>query len=164
MTDTANYLVCPDCYAEHTLAVTRCADCDIPLVSPGEIAVDEIAVAEFPPASELECVRVAPLPWIRALSNGLEEGGIAHRVEPAREEDAPEGQDAAIFDGAALFGLYVLEGDLAAVRELDRAIAVQVLPEDAPPLAEGEEENCPACGSPLSTEGVECGDCGLMLG
>jgi len=164
MSDAVYYLVCPECRAEHTRTATRCADCDVALVTPDRIADEEAAVAEFPPASELDCVRVAPLPWIRALSQGLEEGGVAHRVEPAREDDAPEGQDAGVFDGAQLFGLYVESENAAATREFDRAIAAQLLPEAAPPLADGEEESCPACGEPLAHDAVECGDCGLRLG
>ena len=107
MSDSHLYLVCPECLVEHTRSVTHCADCAVELVTPDAIEAVEAAVAEFPPAAELDCVRVAPLPWIRALSEGLERDGIPHRVEPAREEDAPTGQDAGIFDGAQLFGLYV---------------------------------------------------------
>jgi hypothetical protein len=164
MVDAHLYLVCPECLAEHTLSVTDCADCGVELVSPAAIAAAETELAEFPPASELDCVRVAPLAWVRALSDGLERGGVAHRVEPAREEDAPDGQNAGIFDGAQLFGLFVRASDTAAARELDRAIAVQLLPDEAPPLAEGEEENCPACSSPLAADVLECEECGLRLG
>jgi len=164
MADSPLYLVCPECLAEHTRSVTHCADCNVELVSPDSIAATEALLAEFPPASELDCVRVAPLAWIRALSEGLEQVGVPHRVEPAREEDAPEGQDAGIFDGAQLFGLYVRSDEAASARELDRSIAVQLIPDEAPALAEGEEESCPACGSPLAADVVECEECGLRLG
>jgi hypothetical protein len=164
MVDAHLYLVCPECLAEHTLSVTHCADCGVELVTPDAIAAVEAEAAAFPPASELDCVRVAPLAWIRALSEGLEQGGVAHRVEPAREQDAPEGQDAGIFDGAQLFGLYVRGSDAAGARALDESIAVQLLPGEAPPLAEGEEDHCPACGSPLAADNVECEECGLRLG
>jgi hypothetical protein len=164
MVDAHLYLVCPECFAEHTRSVTHCADCNVELVTPDAIAAVETEMAEFPAASELECVRVAPLAWVRALSEGLEQVGVAHRVEPAQEQDAPDGQDAGIFDGAQLFGLFVRDGDAAPARELDQSIAVQLLPDEAPPLAEGEEENCPACGSPLAADTVECGECGLRLG
>ena len=164
MVDSHLYLVCPDCLAEHTLSVTHCADCGVELVTPDSIAAAEVEAAEFPPASELDCVRVAPLPWVRVLSDGLEQRGVAHRVEPAREEDAPEGQNAEIFAGAQLFGLYVRANDVVAAREFDETIAAQLLPDEAPTLAEGEEENCPACGSSLAADVVECAECGLMLG
>ena len=164
MSDAHLYLVCPECLAEHTRSVTHCGDCGVELVTPAAIEAVAVEVADFPPAAELDCVRVAPLAWIRALSEGLEQGGVPHRVEPAREEDAPAGQDAAIFDGAQLFGLYVRASEAPAARELDESIAVQLLPDAAPPLAEGEEENCPACGEPLAADVLECRECGLRLG
>jgi len=164
MSDVSPYLICPECHVEHTRSATRCADCDVALVTPDEVAAAEAEIAAFPPASELDCVRVAPLAWIRALSEGLEQDGVAHRVEPASEDDAPDGQDASIFGGAQLFGLYVPRDDAAVARELDRSIAVQLLPDEALPLAAGEDARCPACGSALAPDAVECGDCGLRLG
>lgn len=141
----------------------RCADCDVDLVEVHELEA-ETAGEELPPAAELSCVRVAPLPWIRALSGGLEQQGISHRVEPATPDDAPEHQNADAFGDAQLFGLYVEPAHAAAARELDGGIAAQVLPEEAPPLDEGEEAACPACSSPLEPDSVECPDCGLVLG
>jgi len=164
MSESASYRVCPDCREEHTRAATHCADCGVALVAPDEITTIEEELFELPPASELECVRVAPLAWVRALSQGLERAGTAHRVEIASENDAPEGQDASVFDGAQLFGLYVRSEDVSAACELDASIVPQILPDEAPPLADGEEESCPACGTPLAVDDLECGECGLRLG
>lgn len=164
MVDAHLYLVCPECLAEHTRSVTHCADCGTELVTPDAIVSVEAEATAFPPASELECVRVAPLAWIRALSEGLERDGVAHRVEPASEQDAPNGQDAGTFDGAQLFGLYVRGSDSETARALDQSIAVQLLPDEAPPLAEGEEEHCPACDSLLASDSIECEECGLRFG
>jgi len=164
MSESAGYLICPECREEHTLAATHCADCNVALVAPDEVAAMDEEIVALPPASELDCVRVAPLVWIRALSHGLEQSGVPHRVEAAREEDAPEGQDATIFDGSRLFGLYVLSEDAVAARELDGSIVAQILPQEAPSLADGEEENCPACDTPLAADEVECAECGLRLG
>ena len=99
--------MCPECHEEYTLAATRCADCDVYLVDGGEVAVEEEELENFPPASELECVRVAPLPWIRALSEALQQGGVVHRVEPGGADAAPEGQRPEVFGDVQLFGLYV---------------------------------------------------------
>jgi hypothetical protein len=163
MPDSVDYLVCPECRGEHVLTATHCASCRVALVAPEEVAATDVAIADLPPASELDCLRVAPLPWVRALSQTLEQVGIVHRVERAREEDAPDGQDATVFDGAQLFGLYVRSVDAARARELDGAIAVQLLAGEAPPLAEGEQEDCPACGTALAADDVECGECGLQF-
>jgi hypothetical protein len=163
MSTASGYKVCPECRIEHVQSANRCADCDVELVWLDELA-PEAAPVDLPPASELECVRVAPLPWIRVLSDGLEQEGVAHRVEPATPEDAPEGQSAAVFGDVQLFGLYVEHENIAGARELDSGIAAQVLPDEAPPLDEGEEEACPACSTPLGPNAVECPDCGLVLG
>jgi hypothetical protein len=158
------YKLCPECREEYTLIATRCADCDVLLVHADELALEEEEIEAFPPASELECVRVAPIAWIRALSQALQEGGVGHRVEPARVEDAPEGQRPEVFGDVQLFGLYVRGEHASTARELDGSIAAQVLPEEAPALAEGEEEACPACGTALAADVTECPDCGLRLG
>lgn len=157
------YKVCPECRTEYTHVSVRCADCDVELVHPEALAPEPSPV-ELPPAAQLDCVRVAPLAWIRALSEGLERGGISHRIEPATADDAPEGQDCAIFGDAQLFGLYVEHAAGGAARELDGVIAAQVLPEEAPPLQEGEADACPACGATLSASATECPDCELVFG
>jgi len=157
------YKVCPACRVEHVQRATRCADCDVELVQPSEMLPEQDPV-ELPPASELACIRVAPLAWVRALSDGLEQRGLPHRIEPGRLEDAPEGQRPEVFGEAELFGVYVGAQDEPAAKELDSQIAQQVLPEEAPTLAAGEAAECPACGSALETASVECPDCGLVLG
>jgi hypothetical protein len=161
MTAGAEYKICPSCHEEYTAMATRCAECDVDLVFESEVPPEPETEA-FPPAAELTCIRVAPIPWIRALSGGLEEGGVAHRVEPAQPADAPEGQRVESFGDVDLFGLYVRDADAARVRELDAAIAVQVLPDENPDAVQGEE-TCPACGAALQVESEECSDCGISF-
>jgi hypothetical protein len=159
------YKMCPTCGEEYTLVMERCADCDVALVSPGEMPSEGDAdPEEFPPASELLYLRVAPLPWIQALSNGLEEAGVPHRVEPSGLANPPEGQRPETFGDVDLFGLYVLPQDGPAARELDSQIVRRVLPDEAEDLQEGEEDQCPACGAELAAEATSCSDCGLSLG
>jgi hypothetical protein len=146
------------------MIATRCADCDVDLVHGDTLAANDAAVEAFPPASELECVRVAPIAWIHALSEALQQQGVAHRVESASSEDAPEDQRPDVFGAAALFGLYLQSEHLAEARELDGSIAARLLPEEAPSLAEGEVDACPACGSALAADAVACPDCGLEFG
>ena len=159
-----HYKLCPECHEEYTLVATRCADCDVDLVHGDELALEEEELEAFPPASELACVRVAPIAWIRALSAALQQGGVVHRVEPASADDAPEGQRPEVFGDVQLFGLYVRIEHASTARELDVSIAAQVLPEEAPALAQGEEEACPACGTALGSDATECPECGLSFG
>lgn len=158
------YRICPACRTEYTSIATRCVDCDLELVEADALATADEEVQAFPPASELECVRVAPVAWIRALSGALQQGGVAHRVEPVSAADAPEGQRPDVFGDVQLFGLYVQDEHAAPARELDSTIAARLLPEEAPALAEGEEESCPACGAGLTSDAIECPDCGLQFG
>lgn len=150
---------CPECREIYTRFATTCADCDVELVAAESLPPEE--ALDLPPAAELECVRVAPLAWVRALSQGLQERGVDHRVERAAAEDAPPGQKAAVFGAVQLFGLYVRSEDAAPARELDGTIAAQLLPEEAPELSVEERESCPACGAALGWEATECPDCGL---
>jgi hypothetical protein len=159
-----HYKICPACRTEYMLVAARCADCDVDLVDASALAAEDAAREAFPPASELECVRVAPIGWIRALSEALQERGVAHRVEPASAADAPDGQSPDVFGTAQLFGLYVQSEQVPPARDIDGSIAAQVLPEAAPALDEGEQEACPACGTALATNATECPDCGLVLG
>lgn len=164
MAEEIDYRVCPACRTEYTRMATRCADCDVELVHADVVAEEDAQVEDLPPASALRCVRVAPIAWIRALSEGLQHGGVPHRVEPAGADDAPEGQRVEAFGNVQLFGLYVREADTDAAREIDGSIAARILPEEAPALAEGEEDACPACATPLAPDATECPDCGLGFG
>jgi len=164
MSDGPHYKICPACRTEYMLVATRCADCDVDLVDAQALAAQDKERKPFPPASELECVRVAPIGWIHALSQALQERGVAHRVEAASAEDAPDDQSPEVFGDARLFGLYVENEHVGPAREIDLSIAAHVLPEEAPPLEEGEAEACPACGAALAANTTECPDCGLVLG
>jgi len=161
----APFRICPTCREEYTSTTSRCAECDVELVAQADLPDEpEPPPFEFPPASELRCIRVAPLAWIRALSQALEEREVPHRVEPTQAAAAPEGQRPELFGNVDLFGLYVLEEDAPDVRVLDEVIAQQVLPGEAPDVEEGELEACPACGTELPHDATECTDCGLAFG
>lgn len=154
---------CPECGAEYRPEVIHCVDCRGVELVPGEAPASG-PLGSFPPASELELVRVAPMAWIQTLSRELQEDGVAHRVQTASAEDAPAEQRADVFGAVQLFGLYVREADLAGAREIDATIAATLLPEEAPPLEEGDEDTCPACGTALAPDVLECPDCGLGFG
>jgi hypothetical protein len=162
MSSVPFYKVCPSCRAEHTHVTLRCADCGVELVHPDALG-PEPTPTELPAASELDCIRVAPVEWIRVLSDGLGRAGISHRIEPATAADAPEGQSCEIFEDAQLFGLYVEPASGASARELDEEIASMVFPDEAPALPDGELDACPACGAALESDATECPDCELVF-
>jgi len=164
MPTETQYQYCPECRGEYTLSVTVCVDCDVALVSGDALAAEAQALEDFPPAAELAIVRVAPLAWIRALSEALQQTGVAHRVEPATASDAPEDQRPDVFGDVQLFGLYVEHDQLSSAGEIDGSMAAQLLPEQAPALDEGEDDACPACGATLPAAATECADCGLSFG
>ena len=155
--------LCPECGDEYTLAATDCADCRVPLVSPDEIEA-HVPLEDFPMTSELECVRIGPLVWTRALSSALEQADIRHRVEPDTRSEADGGIDKNLFDGAAVFGTWVRSKDLAAANEVDKVVFAHVEGEreDAPQA--DNDEVCPACQTPIALDALECPDCGLQFG
>lgn len=163
MVQEVRYKHCPACREEYTPTTDRCVDCDVALVHEEELGPEEEPEA-LPPVEELSCVRVAPVAWIRALSEALQERGVGHRVQDARAADAPEGQSPGVFGNVRLFGLWVQEADLEEAAALDGLLAARLAPHEAPALEGHEEESCPACGTPLTAHAVECPDCGLAFG
>ena len=144
MSELDDYQLCPSCRGEFTFAVTRCAECEVDLVPASQLARSEA----FPEVDALICIRVAPIPWIQALSDGLEGRGVPHRVEPIAAADAPPEQRVEAFGKAELFGLWVQEEDQATARELDGAIAAQTRPEEAQPFYDAALDRAKADMSP----------------
>jgi len=155
--------ICPECGEEYTLVPTECADCRVPLVFPDELE-PEVAAESFPPVKELSCVRVGPLPWTRTLSAALEQAEIRHRVEPDSRSEAEGGIDRSSFDGANVFGTWVLPGSLAAAQEIDKIVFAHVHGQQSDSPDADTDEVCPACESPIDIEALECSDCGLNFG
>lgn len=155
--------ICPECGDEYTLQAVECAECRVSLVFPDAFEL-EATPESFPPTSELECVRVGPIAWTRALSSALEQASIPHRVEPDSRTEAQGGVSPNEFDGADVFGTWVRNKDLEAATGIDRQVFALVHGQDASvPDASGDEV-CPACESPIGVDDLECSDCGLHFG
>ncbi|MCP5040823.1 MAG: hypothetical protein GY944_07315 [bacterium] len=155
--------LCPECGEEYTLQAVECADCRVTLVFPDELEAPPLPET-FPPKEELACVRVGPLPWTRALSSALEQIEIAHRVEPDTRSQVEGGIDPGEFDGADVFGTWVLPQDLTTAKEVDAAVFAHVIGQEANAPEATEDEVCPACQSPIALDALECADCGLNFG
>lgn len=154
--------ICPECGEEYTLQAVECADCRVSLVMEGDLEIDATP-ENFPPTSELECVRTGPIAWTRALSAGFEEASIPHRVEPDTRSEAEGGLSPSEFDGADVFGIWVRPSDLPAAVKIDKVVFAFVhgQGEDAPEAA--DDETCPACTSPIAVDDLQCSDCGLSF-
>jgi predicted amidophosphoribosyltransferase len=167
-----DHKVCPRCGGEYRLDITRCADCGVDLVMPGEekptveedpeelyneIAEREEAKRrasvlpdpprhEIPASDDLVCLCCGFFSILAALSPALDDAGIGHRIEPApyKRNDS---------DGC----LYLRPEDCAAAERIWNAANYT---EDGFP-AEGR--TCPACGSSLPARVPACPDCGLGL-
>ena len=150
--------VCPSCGDEYLHQATTCVHCDVPLVLEGEFDRDA-PPPEFPPASELECLRTTQPGWAVALAERLRGAGIAHRVEQttAGESNA--------------YGVFVLSEDLEAARVIDADHVRSEMPDlpegfdprDIPDESEASDA-CPACGVRIDPEAAECPGCGLFIG
>ena len=155
------YRICPSCEEEFTLTATECPDCRVSLVFPGVEEAPEVAPA-FPQKDELECVRVGPLPWTRALSDKLTEAGIAHRVEPDTRSEEEGGVDPRRFGGEDLYGTWVRPEEAEAAGAIDAEVFAPLEVERAPEAM--GDETCPACGAALPADAMTCPDCGLSFG
>lgn len=152
--------ICPECGDEYTLQANECADCRVALVFPDDLERDATP-ENFPPTAELECVRVGPIAWTRALSAGLEQSTIPHRVEPDSRSEADGGVAPNEFDGADVFGTWVRTQDLAPAIEIDKIVFAHVHGQEADAPSATHDEVCPACESPIAVDALECSDCGL---
>ncbi len=130
-----------------------CAACGAVLFAQAEGAGPPSAL---PPLDSLLLLRVAHGSWAGALSEALQEAGIAHRLAAetgAGRSDAPR------------FGVFVRAEDAAEATRLDAGVLRGQLPDlprdyDPSALREGE---CPACGARIGGAETECAECGLAL-
>jgi hypothetical protein len=155
--------LCPACGEEYLPTVERCVDCDVPLVHEGETRQD-LAPAEagaLPDAGteDLILLREAEAAWARRLAESLGRAGVPCRVAPIPAADGAR----AAWSGR--FGVFVRPADKARAREVDAARLREQLPDlDGDVVPGGEEEEvtaCPACGSDVAPDAVECRACGL---
>ena len=156
-------LFCPRCRCEYLGNVLECADCGVELVP--EHSLEALGRAEMPPIAELTCIRSASVGWAQALSQQLSKAGISHRIEAVPDEAEGEGVRGEP-DALLPYGVWVLEADLPAAREVDENFLrsqIPDLPEDLSAHEPAGDEQCPACGTAVSQDAQECSDCGLVL-
>jgi hypothetical protein len=143
---------CPSCGDEFVSTALRCPVCDVALVAGGAAPAGPEVLA----SGDLVPLRSDTAAWIESLADDLAEAGIPCRVEiAAKQPDRARAGPAVV--------LLVRREDLPRARQVD----AEVLRRQVPDLAEhlevgpGESDACPACGTPLAPDALECGECGL---
>jgi predicted amidophosphoribosyltransferase len=151
------YKVCPECGGEFRYDIEVCADCEVPLVFPEEIApqkarallVDDEAPPRFPdpprheiPASDdLVCLCCGPFAILSGLSAALDDAGIGHRIERGPYERS-----------SLSACLYLHPNDCEAAERISD-----------PPQEVGTDQDCPACGARFPRGEPACRECGLEI-
>jgi predicted amidophosphoribosyltransferase len=151
--------VCPECAGEYRFDVERCADCDVPLVFPEQIAARD--ARELRPSPWLFMLRTAPIAWVRALASDLDKKGIAYRIDRRRARE----------DG--LLTLSVRSQDRRAAKAIDDARWRIEEPDSFAAAASQDAKGlyreppsfkvCPRCGGEYRLDARICADCGSAL-
>ncbi len=144
------YKVCPVCAGEYRPEIELCADCDVPLVDPEQIARRD--ARELPLSSGLVALRSASIPWSLALAADLDRQSIRYRIDRRRA-----GED-------GLLTVCVRRQDWKAAQAVD-ATRARI---EAPDEPEKEEEAadykvCPRCDGEYRLDAEICADCGVEL-
>lgn len=156
--------ICPRCEGEFQSWVTECPDCEIPLISPAELAerqrallrqqgaaalqeLEDDAVEMRSPrlaANEGTLYRAGDQNLCVGIAHALSAQGVAWRIAP-------------------VYGVFVLPEDIPAADEALHASATEGIP-DLQPTTGDHDDACPACGFKLRPNETECPECGLALG
>lgn len=152
-------LVCPSCGSEFQLHVTHCIDCGAP--TRPAAWVDRRPKPNEPPPffslsreAEARILRDDDFDGVQSLGVFLEENGVPCRIESLERM------------GRHLrYAVCVAESDYDRATELDREHFRRRVPDVDPSFGHlPATDQCPACGSRLTSHDVECPGCGLVVG
>ncbi|MBI5888920.1 MAG: hypothetical protein HZB82_09485 [Deltaproteobacteria bacterium] len=143
--------ICPECGAEFFAHATNCNKCEVALILPGQEPPKKII-----PQGEGEFVAImtGPCDRLRELSTELDFIGIENKVLNTGGASCAANEGYGLFVPASLANI-----SLQAIEDFK----IRIYPE----LRQAEERflngQCPACGADISSNPVECPDCGLNL-
>ena len=150
--------ICPDCELEYRLHVETCVDCGTALLHPEEHrrAEEEKKRCMEEALVEPVVVRQGEMRWIDELYGVIIGSGIPCRV---LTDDPSCGGSCR----GGTWGLAVSRSDAERAARRIEEYFVEVHPEAKVSQELQSQGKCPACGSDVEAEMVECPDCGLTL-
>ncbi|MBI5739193.1 MAG: hypothetical protein HZA16_00600 [Nitrospirae bacterium] len=149
--------ICPDCKTEYFPHIGRCADCGAVLLTPEENKKiqeeKQRCMDEIP--EDTVVVREGSLTWMDELYNVLIGSNISCAVTT----------DAGCKKGCcgSTYRLLVSSEDAEKASERIEEHCALLHPELKASREMMGRGQCPACSSPVSSDAVECPDCGLTL-
>jgi len=149
--------ICPDCSTEYFPHIEFCADCGSGLLPPDEIKKmqEEKKQCMDKSLGDAVVVREGSSKWMDELYSVLVESNIACAVN----------SDAGCKKGCCgdTYRLLVSSQDAEKASERIEEYCAEIHPELQASREMMSLGKCPACGSPVSPDAVECQDCGLTL-
>ncbi len=149
--------VCPDCEVEYYPHIHNCADCGAVLLLPEEIkkAQEEKKRTKEKGLEDQVLVREGELKWLQELYDVLINSGIPCTI--SGDDDCNKG-----CCGGKL-RLMVSSPDFIKAKERIDEYYMEIHPEIRTSNELASQGKCPACGSSVGSDAVECHDCGLTL-
>ena len=149
--------ICPECKTEYFPHIELCADCGAVLLLPEEEekAQEEKRLLKGRLLEKAVVVREGVLDWMNELYNVLIDSGISCEIT------ADDGCNKGCCGNTCR--LMVSTKDAEKARQRIEEYYMEIHPEIKASQEMASQGKCPACGSPVESEAVECPDCGLTL-
>jgi hypothetical protein len=150
--------ICPNCTTEYFPHIELCADCGSVLLTPEENRKmqEEKKRCMDKSLENSVVVREGSLNWMNELYSVLIDSSISCVVN----SDAGCNKGCC---GGDTYRLFVSSQDAEKANERIEEYCAELHPELQASREMMSRGKCPACGSPVSPDAVECQDCGLTL-
>ncbi|GBE04506.1 MAG TPA: hypothetical protein ENG95_01430 [Nitrospirae bacterium] len=149
--------ICPECNAEYFAHIEKCADCGVVLLLPEENqkVQEEKKRLREKPLEQGVVVSEGELKWMQELQDVLLDSGVASAVT------ADDGCNKGCCGNTCR--LQVSSEDVEKAKDRVEQYYAEVHPEIQASNELASSGKCPACGSAVDADAVECPDCGLIL-